>query len=179
MAAWNSLFCPVSTAEKTWTETRMCWFAEKLGIDRLLNTPVILPDETHFPDALNGTPEDVRALLERVAGYLSVDTRALTLEICADEQMPGAAGQYHAGTNTVIRIAESQLADPRGLVATLIHELCHEHLLGGRLLTADTPDHEWLTDLLPVYLGVGIPLTNATLEPVMHFETPTDPASAR
>ena len=54
----------------------------------------------------------------------------------------------------LIRLAESQLADPTGLVAVLAHELRHDMLIGRGLLP-DELDAEWVTDLLPVYLGLG------------------------
>jgi hypothetical protein len=46
-------------------------------------------------------------------------------------------------------------------VATLAHELGHVILLGGKLLDPKTPDMEPLTDLLTVYLGMGIFNANA------------------
>src|SRR5262249_14673197 len=56
----------------------------------------------------------------------------------------------------VIAIRSTQLKDPLALVATLAHELGHVILLGGRLLDPKSPDHEPLTDLLTVFLGLGI-----------------------
>ncbi len=44
----------------------------------------------------------------------------------------------------------------------LAHELAHD-LLVGRGLLKDDLDAEWVTDLLPVYLGLGIFTANATL----------------
>jgi len=78
--------------------------------------------------------------------------------------MPGAAGLYQQRKRSLIRVAHSQLADPFRLLATLCHELAHELLLGGGLLTAGVSDHEWITDLLPVFLGTGIFLANSTLQ---------------
>ena len=64
-------------------------------------------------------------------------------------------GHYVHGEQSVIRIAKSQLAEPARLIATLAHELAHELLLGGGLLSASATDHEWVTDLLPVYFRFG------------------------
>jgi hypothetical protein len=64
---------------------------------------------------------------------------------------------------SVIRVARSQLETPGPLVATLAHELAHELLLGGGLLDETVDDHEWVTDLLPVYLGLGVFTANATI----------------
>jgi hypothetical protein len=163
MFGWFSAKCPVDTYEKTWTEWRMRWLADQFGIDRLLQAEVILPTDQFFPDPYRGAVEDVQRLLDRLCGYLTIDPQKIQLEVCADVQLAGAAGHYGRGEQTVIRIAESQLTDPMQLVATLAHELAHEMLLGGGLLTASVTDHEWVTDLLPVFLGVGVFAANATI----------------
>ena len=163
MFGWFSPKCPVDTREKTWTETRMRWLADQFGIDRLLQAEVVLPTEEFFPDPYEGDVEGVQRILERLCGYMAIDARKVRLDICLDAQLPGAAGQYDRGQQTVIRVAESLLADPLRLTATLAHELAHEMLLGGGVLTTDVADHEWITDLLPVFLGVGVFAANATI----------------
>lgn len=163
MFGWFSAKCPVDTCEKTWAEWRMRWLADQFGIDRLLQAEVVLPTDQFFPDSYRGTVEDARRMMDRLGGYLAIDVQKIQLEVCPDVQLPGAAGHYDRGEQTFIRIAESQLTDPMRLVATLAHELAHEMLLGGGLLTADVPDHEWVTDLLPVFLGVGVFAANATV----------------
>jgi hypothetical protein len=163
MFGWFSPKCPVDTYEKTWTEWRMRWFADQFGIERLLQAEVLLPTEQIFPDPYGGTVEDAQCLLDRLCGHLKIDAQKIQLEVCLDVQLPGAAGHYNRGKQAVIRIAESNLADPLRLVATLAHELAHEMLLGGGLLTADVADHEWVTDLLPVFFGAGVFAANATI----------------
>ena len=49
------------------------------------------------------------------------------------------------------------------LVATAAHELCHVHLLGDGRVPRDEEDHEPLTDLLTVCLGLGIFGANAAV----------------
>src|SRR5262249_7891588 len=98
-----------------------------------------------------------------LCGYMAVDGRQLKLEVWPDTQLPGAAGHYARGEQTTIRIAESQLANPMFLIGTLAHELAHEILLGQGYLTEEVADHELITDLLPVFLGVGIFAANVTL----------------
>ena len=110
-------------------------------------------------------------VLDWLCGAMGVKPQRLTLEICADTApehrtgMPtGAVGLYECGEQqAVIRVRESQVADPQRLAATLAHELAHELLLGGGLLTTNVPDHEDLTDLLPVFLGTGVFAANSTL----------------
>lgn len=163
MFGWFSPKCPLDSYEKTWTEWRMRWLADQFGIERLLKAKVILPTEDFFPDSYNGTAEDAECLLELVSGYMGVDAQKIKLEVCLDAQLPGAAGHYERGEQTFIRVAQSQLFDPMRLVATLAHELAHEILLGRGLLSADVADHEHVTDLLPVFLGVGVFAANATV----------------
>jgi hypothetical protein len=157
---------PLTTYEKTWAEWRMRWFADKLGIERLLRARVVLPTKEFFPDAFDGSEASVRAVMDRLSQFMGVDTGKLGLEILPDIELPRAAGHYDPHGNPgrpTIRIAESQAADPDRLVATLAHELSHEILLGGKLIDPREPDHEWTTDLLPVYLGVGLFAANATV----------------
>jgi hypothetical protein len=158
---WFKPKSPIGVWMKAWVETRMVWLAAQFGIERLRRAKVILPTEEFFPGDYRGTPADAQDLLGRVCGYMGVNRRSLRLEIRADEKMPGAAGQYEPGT---IRIAESQLREPIALVATLAHELAHDVLLGGGHLTRTEPDGEWVTDLLPVYLGLGLFAANATVQ---------------
>jgi hypothetical protein len=164
--------CPVGTWEKTWTETRMRWLADRLGLDRLRRAEVILPNDHFFPDPYRGTAEDVRRMMNRLCAYMGIDPGTVELLVSPDVVMPAAAGMYHRRERlrAVIRIAESQLADPPALAATLAHELAHEILLGGGLLDEAAADHEWVTDLLPVYLGVGVFAANDTIREADYHE---------
>jgi HEAT repeats len=160
--------CPLDTYEKTWIEWRMRWLADQFGVDRLLCAKVVLPTDDFFPDAYGATPEDARKFLDRLCGFLAINPQTIRLEVCPDVQLPGTAGHYDHSSEAdsgqrTIRIAESGLADPEKLVATLAHELAHELLLGGRHINPDAPDHEWVTDLLPVFFGLGIFAANATI----------------
>jgi hypothetical protein len=164
MFGWFAPRCPLGTWEKTWAETRMRWLADRLGIDRLLKAAVVLPTPEFFPGPYGGTAEDARRMLERLCGHMGIDPATVELRVCLDEQMPEAAGLYQQGRQRCrIRVAQSQLADPMALLATLAHELSHELLLGGGLLDVSVEDHEWVTDLLPVFLGVGIFAANSTV----------------
>ena len=137
----------------------MRWSARKFGVNRLLKAQVILPDEGWFPEDYEGTTDGARRLLDRLCGVMQIAPSSIQLEVCEDTEIPCAAGQCEAG---LIRLAENQLADPLGVVAVMAHELAHGLLIDRGLLKDDL-DAAWVTDLLPVYLGLGILTANATL----------------
>src|SRR5438105_10177401 len=87
MFGWFAPKCPLGTWEKTWTETRMRWLADTLGIDRLRQARLVLPNEEFFPDPYDASPEGVRRLMERVAGYMGLDPGPIGLDVCSDEQL--------------------------------------------------------------------------------------------
>ena len=64
----------------------------------------------------------------------------------------------------LVAIRSTMLKDPASLVATVAHELGHVILLGGELVTPNTPDHEPMTDLLTVFLGLGIFTANSAAQ---------------
>ncbi len=161
MLGWLRPQCPLNTGEKRWTEFRMRWLAGKLGLDRLVGSEVILPEHRFFPDPYNGTPDDAQRIFERVCDYMKLDPSRFDLYVLPDDAIEGAVGLYHQAERPRIILAHSQLADPERLVATIAHELAHDILLGGGLITTDESDHEPLTDLVPVFLGLGLFTANA------------------
>lgn len=163
MLTWLSPKCPLATGEKMWTESRMCWLAGKLGLDRLIGAEVVLPEHRYFPDPFAGTPADARRIFDRVCGYMRLDPNRFDLDVVPDDDIPGFAGEYIEGERPRIVLAFTQLLDPERLVATIAHELAHDILLGGKLVTLDVQDHEPLTDLVPVFLGLGLFMANAPL----------------
>jgi len=50
------------------------------------------------------------------------------------------------------------------LVATIAHELGHVILLGGGRISRDDKDHEYLTDLITVFFGLGIFTANSAFQ---------------
>ena len=61
-----------------------------------------------------------------------------------------------------VAVRSTHLADPMTLVATISHELGHVILLGRGLVDPKTPDHEQMTDLLTVFLGLGVFTANCS-----------------
>jgi len=148
-----------------------------LGRRRLLEANVILPTPEFFPDTYKKDPESAEMIFRRVCKYMGVDRNRIELEIFPDETeelravLPywqgnsgGCAGFYSHNVDDsngtkekmLVAIRSSQLNEPLLLVATMAHEIGHVILLGGGLLGPGTEDHEPFTDLLTVFLGMGV-----------------------
>jgi hypothetical protein len=163
MLNWLIPMCPVETGWKIWTESRMRWLTDKLGFDRLASIEVILPEHRYFPDPYAATPDDARKVFDRVCGYMKLDPNRFELDVIPEEELDDFVGEYIAGERPRIVVTTSQLPDMERLVATIAHELGHDILLGGGLITVDKEDHEPLTDLITVFLGLGLFMANATV----------------
>ena len=167
--------CPVDADTRAWVDHRWRWLEGEFGRDRLRAAPVVLPRPQFFPDPFHGAEDDVRPLLDRVCGYIGLDPDTIELSLYDDQgpvaghpffggRRDGTAGLYHAeGGRFRVWVEATNLADPLALVATLAHELGHVHLLGHGRVSADEPDHEPLTDLLTVFLGMGVITANAVI----------------
>jgi hypothetical protein len=108
-------------------------------------------------------------LFRRVCEYMGVDPDPIRLQFFTQKRLKGvegfqsgAAGTYEdEGWRTTIRLDEDTLSDPMVVVATFAHELGHVLLLGQGRITADRKDHEPLTDLITVFLGLGVFTANS------------------
>ncbi len=151
----------------------MGWLAERFGLERLKGAEVVLPTDDFFPGAYEGTLDDARRMMEHLCGPMRIDPARVDLRLIPDDRMAGVGGYYRRSERRgqpLIRIAESLLTNPQVLAAALAHELAHELLHGSGLLDATVADHEWVTDLLPVYLGIGLFAANSTLHEEYHTE---------
>ncbi|MGI8981211.1 MAG: HEAT repeat domain-containing protein [Pirellulaceae bacterium] len=164
MFGWFQPQCPLDTAEKAWVELRMNWLLAKLGQQRLIDATVMLPTPEFFPDELDGREEDASKVFRRLCNHTKLDDRDILLEVRSSKEMKGALGIYIQENPPRILVNESELSDSESLVATLAHELSHHFLLGGGLLAENNLDLERLTDLLPVFLGIGLFSGNATFK---------------
>jgi hypothetical protein len=163
--------CPVDPATRGWVDERWAWLEDQFGLERLLDTEVILPRPEYFPDPYHGTERDVRRMLDRVCGYMDIDPAAVCLSLYEDRNpvyegdwRHGTAGLYHPEAGRFrIWVEVSNLNDPLALAGTLAHELGHVHLLGHGRISEEVEDHEPLTDLLTVYFGLGVFTANSVL----------------
>ena len=172
---------PLNEKERLWVDEGFDRLETMLGRERLLEAKVVLPDAEHFPDAFDRSEASVETLVHRVCEFMQIDPTRIKLEIFPDEaeelrenslwsiQTNRPAGIYFGHESVmeedgraVIALKSSVLKDPVVLVATVAHELGHLILLGDRHLdAASTPDHEPITDLLTVFLGLGIFTANS------------------
>jgi len=163
--------CPVDPATKQWIDTRWQWLEEQFGLQRLRSAQVVLPRPTFFPDRYRGTEADAQRMFVRVCQYMAVDPRTVALGLYEDNTpaydghwRKGTAGLYQANRGKFrIWIEISNLDDPLALAATMAHELGHVHLLGHERISGEEADQEPLTDLLTVFLGLGVITANATI----------------
>lgn len=176
---------PISDEDRQWTDEGFRRLEKLLGQRRMLDARVVLPIAEDFPDPYDKTAAAAQRLFHRVCGYMQVSSARVQFEVFADETeelreiLPywrGDEGQRAAGIYLdhakdasssdqklmVVAIRSTQLKDPLSLVATIAHELGHVILLGDHLLDpTTTPDHEPMTDLLTVFLGLGIFTANS------------------
>jgi len=162
--------CPVEDDVRRWVEARMAWLAREFGDDRLRTATVVLPTTEFFPAEWHGTEEEARALGERVAGFMGLDFNQIEIHEFNDPEAPeGMRTQARAGTYYeadgiyYVGYDASGLDEPLQLAATFAHEFAHIHLLGHRRISGDEPDHELLTDLTALFLGMGVLAANANV----------------
>lgn len=173
MFGWFRPTCPVDAAAKAWIEQRLAWLGEEFGLRIFVERPVILPTHEFFPDPYDGSEASIRALLDRVCGYMHVDPLRVEMELFSNNYELGlvndagkllptdAAGWYdEAHDKFQIRLDANQIDEPMTLVGTMAHELSHARLRGERRVVAESYDEELLTDLTTVFHGFGVFLAN-------------------
>ena len=153
-----------------------------IGRRRMLEAKVVLPCAEDFPDPYDKSDAAAELLFRRVCAFMRVDRGTVELEIFPDETQAlrdilpywrsncsGCAGFFSHDDaekeederRMIVALRSTQLEDPMSLVATMAHELGHVILLGGGRMKTTTPDHEPMTDLLTVFLGLGIFTANS------------------
>lgn len=163
---------PVTEGEREWVDEGFDLFARHLGERRMRHATVVLPTPEHFPDPYDGSEEAARLLFGRVCRYMGVDRLHIEFQVYADhadefrKSIPFWSGKSHDAAGlyfhpeeegcVTLGISVAQLKDPLALVATIAHELGHVILLGGNIVPRDAEDMEPLTDLVTVFLGLGI-----------------------
>jgi hypothetical protein len=170
MFGWFKPTCPVDLHSKIWVESRLPWIFEQFGTERILAAPRILPTREFFPDEFHGTRKCIEPVFERVCQYMGADRSRFELKFFSEHNVPDVLGQYklsRGGKPTIYlrdETVDKESPDQELVIATLAHEVAHDLLLGSGRLTGDESDHEHLTDLLPVALGMGTFLANTRIK---------------
>jgi len=168
---------PVTEDERLWVDEGFRRLSRMLGWSRMHNAAVVLPNDEYFPDRYNPTEAGLEALFRRVCVYMQVPRSKVELSVIPDsselvEMLPaysykpeGPAGLHYGPQSgddqPLVAVRRSLLKDPLIVVATLAHELGHVVLLGGNHIQREEEDMEPMTDLVTVYLGLGIFTANA------------------
>jgi hypothetical protein len=175
---WFAPQCPVDEKQQLWIEQSSAWIVKQFEI-QARDVVVVLPTPEFFPDTYRAEEEDVDSLLKRVCDYMRVSRDRLELELFSDKSkemrnhLPmfessgrGAAGEFvSSGAGRIkIRISTDHLNDPMSMIAVIAHELGHVLLLADSRISSERKDHEHLTDLLTVWLGLGIFTANSTFK---------------
>lgn len=164
--------CPVDAATKAWIERRFDWLTQEFSLKSLVQHTTMLPTEEFLPLHYDCTEQGIAELMNRVADHMEVDHSKLDLNFYEDNAVgldgavsPASAGLYaEADGRYQIWLEVNCLDDPGGVIATLAHEIGHVILLGQKRIDPETDDHEQLTDLLVVFLGLGVFSANASLQ---------------
>lgn len=167
---WFQTRCPVDLRDQTWIESRFDWLVQQLGAKQLRNTPVILPGSPYFPQRWQGEESETRELFQKFCEWMHIPADSVGLEFVDDEQLPNAAGHYDYTLETLeeqqrpqIRLRRTTLRNAPQLAAAIAHELAHHILLTLRNLEMSDSDHEQVTDLVPLFYGLGVVQANATI----------------
>ncbi len=175
---------PVDPATRSWTKECYALFMSKMGSDRFEAIRIITPTDEHFPFRLDGSRRTTQSVLEKVCAYMQVDSKNVVLDLFTENDealddalmniLPewrtrhsGAAGYYvqdDTADKARISIKARDLMNPVSLISTLSHELCHFILLDCWKIPGDTSTMEPMTDLLTIFLGMGIFTANSCLQ---------------
>lgn len=168
----------VTPDDKDWIEKNINWFIEVFGIDKLKETPFILPTIENFPYDNLKDDEQFQKIFEQLCKYWDLKPNEIKIKIFDDfaskhwttwiphGKWTEPSGLY-SQTYTLdeqrftIQLAKSNLNNPQLFVAVLAHELAHVKLLGGNYVNRNDADMEPLTDLACIFFGFGIFVANS------------------
>jgi hypothetical protein len=170
---------PLVAELKEWVDDSFVRLAKLIGSEAMLNARVLRPTQEDFPDPYDGSEESLRWMLDRVAEAMRLEADEIEVTLFSEEgdmirsllpfysgKSAGAAGLYYhdPSSRPQISLNETQLKNPDSLVATLAHELDHILLLRPGLVGREERDMEPLTDLVTVFLGLGVFTANSAFQ---------------
>lgn len=172
----------VNEEKRLWLEQQILRLVEVFGAERALKSRVVLPLPEYFPEHYGFDEEGLAKLIAKVCGYMGVDSSLVDCHIYSEDEHSqlgkhftswsashsGSAGKYYGRVGEtgryMIGVEKSKLRNALSLIATIAHELGHVLLLGEGRISRDDKDHEILTDLTTIYLGMGVFLANSAFQ---------------
>jgi hypothetical protein len=165
--------------EREWLWAALQTLIDARGEESFLTAPILLPNDSCFPDRWTADEHGVGRLASRLLGYAGLPHLAVSVEVFTGETQVREVGldgrasaTSHVGAaawfagirgNTCLFGAESdQLDDPIGIVGAMAHEIAHAFRRSYRLEHRDRDIEEKLTDVTTVYLGFGVLTTAAS-----------------
>lgn len=163
--------CPIDTSTRQWIDRRWAWLENQFGVARVRGARVVLPRQDFFPDPYHGAESDVRPMLDRVCGYMGLQPVKVELFLYHDTPHIRHRKENNTTANRhelehgryTVGVETSCLADPLALVATLAREIGNIQLVDQHKISPTTEDRAHLTDLLTVFLGLGVFTANSVL----------------
>ncbi|MFJ8477934.1 hypothetical protein [Kitasatospora sp. NPDC094011] len=161
--------------DRSWVEKCLRWCAAEFG-EQAVRREFAVPTADLLPSdltTLTGRYQRARILelVDRVGAVMGADTRNVDLRVFAPGDLdPGRDGRgrtvgryYRSDGRDVIELDLEYVERPADLAGLIAHELGHLRLTGeGRLRAPwSRSDTEKLTDLVTVYLGMGVLTANA------------------
>lgn len=174
MFGWFRPKCPIAVDVRVQLEDMFRELIDRIGLRRLQSCEVLTPDSPELAEVTDGLQIDVPKLLDLISRRMGLESGRIDLEICPQNSIPTA--DQHLPTSTLnglylapdeersrplIYLNSSLLNDPPLLLATLAHEVAHEVLRREFPEAYDDTRMELLTDMLPVFLGLGIFAANS------------------
>jgi len=161
---------PLSADRREWIEASMARLVAEFGL-KAARRPVALPTPDFFPDPLTGTRRELRALLKQVCRVMGADPWFLVIRPFSGPRMRESPygqglvrnlGVYRrVGEFGIVELDRTLAAAPTFLAGVIAHELAHARLIGEGRVGAEEREreglrHERLTDLLVIFLGMGV-----------------------
>jgi hypothetical protein len=156
----------VPEEQRSWTERWLWWCAEEFG-PATPRREIALPG--FLPTGFTATQEQSELLVRRVGAVMGADVSGVSV-LLVESPEKVQRGKHRVGEyrkvlgRAVIELDRSVAARPDSFAGLVAHELAHARLAGeGRVagLRISRGEEERLTDLVTVYLGMGVLSANA------------------
>jgi len=168
-----------SPLAREWLAAALETLIASRGEETFVSSPLLLPDDSFFPDRWTPDAAGVAALAKRLLGYAGLAHLDVSIETFANEReiqevgLDGRATKWsHSGAaawfagmrgdTCLFGVETGKLDDPLGLVAAMAHEVGHAYREAHHLVRPERDLEERLTDVTTIYLGFGVITTAAS-----------------